>query len=442
MPGRRRTEAGRAAAEARSVEWVITGRGLARGKLQPIEVGVGADGRIARVGRDVRGARRVDLGDRILLPSAIDLHVHFRDPGPPGSAEEFATGTLQAALGGVGLVGDMPNTTPPVTSREHLEAKTSRAHGRAAVDLLLYALAMNPAQVDAVRHAAGAFKLYLAPTSGVDRPPLATEVPALLNAVRRTGLALSVHAEDPAGFRSVAPPHDPREWNDMRPSAAEMRAVRNVVRAPDGVRLHFAHTTTAAAVREVRRAGFSCETTPQHLLLDDGTGADPRFKVNPPLRGARERQELWDAFASGEVPILASDHAPHPVELKEQPFPEAPSGMPGVETMLPLLLAKVRDDALGLGTLVSASATRPALWLGVPQGRIAAGYRANVIAVDFRDRRRIRADDLHAPCGWSAFEGWEATFPTDHFLDGQRIVEDHEYVGTPVGRVLRPEYAT
>jgi dihydroorotase len=146
-------------------------------------------------------------------------------------------------------------------------------------------------------------------------------------------------------------------------------------------------------------------------------------------------------FQRGLVPILASDHAPQSSELKARPFMDAPSGMPNAETMLPLFLARVRDAELDLPVLVRAAADRPARLLGLPQGRIAVGHRANLLVVDFRRRTELRARSLHAPCGWTAFEGWPAIFPREHYLDGKLIVRDGEYVGAHEGRLLRPEFA-
>jgi dihydroorotase len=115
--------------------------------------------------------------------------------------------------------------------------------------------------------------------------------------------------------------------------------------------------------------------------------------------------------------------------------------MPNVETMLPLLLARVRTGELPLPVLLAAACDRPARWIGQPRGRIAIGHRADLIVVDFRDRRTIAARDLHAPCGWTAFEGWDGIFPREHYRRGERIVEGGEYVGGPTGTIVRPEFA-
>jgi dihydroorotase len=186
----------------------------------------------------------------------------------------------------------------------------------------------------------------------------------------------------------------------------------------------------------------SFEATPHHLLLSDRSGRDARFKVNPPLRAESDRAALWSAFQRGDVPCLASDHAPHAASDKALAFDRSPSGVPGVETMLPLLFARVRANELALPTLLSAACDRPARWFGQPQGRIAVGDRANLLVVDFRIRTPIQGRRLHSPCGWTPFEGVEAIFPREHYRDGVRVVEDGEFVGAPNGTVVRPDFLT
>jgi dihydroorotase len=432
-----------AGAESRP-ELVVVGRALVRERLQPVEVGVGADGRIVRVGRDVRGERREDWGDAILLPSATDIHAHFRSAVErPGADETVASGTLQAALGGVGLVGDMPNTSPPIDSVERLEERRAAARGRLAVDLFAYAALVRRRRVPALAREAAAFKLYLSPTTGIEPPPATEPIPGLLIAAAEAGLAVSVHAEDPAAFRPVARIENAEGWNAHRPVEAEVRGAERLRSPPPALRLHVAHVTAAEVADRLAELGIpSFEATPHHLLLSTGVRpTDPRGKVNPPLRPEPVRAALWERFRSGRIPLLASDHAPHSREEKARPYAEAPSGMPGVETMLPLLLARVRSADLDLAALARAACDRPARWIGAPQGRIAPGHRANLLVVDFRARTRLEARRLHAPVEWTAFEDFEAIFPRVHYLDGERIVEDGEYVGRSQGGYRRPEYA-
>jgi dihydroorotase len=406
-----------------------------------VEIAIGADGRIVSVGRVRGGGPRHDVGDSVILPAATDLHVHLRDPPGIAGVENFESGTTAAAIGGVGLVGEMPNTSPPVVDAGGIDAKARRAIGRASVDVLLYADAVASVDPAAVARTAGAFKLYLSPTTGLARAPPLAEVPEILRRLAPCALPVSVHAEDPGLFPPGRIAQGPTDWNACRPPAAELAAIDALAGAPPALRLNVAHVTTLAAVRRAREVAGACEATPHHLLLSDRSGNDARFKVNPPLRTDEERRGLWDAFCRGEVPLLASDHAPHAPDEKARPFAEAPSGVPGVETMLPLMLARVRAGELGLPTLLAAACDRPARWFGQPMGRIAVGHRANLLVVDFRRRTSIEGRRLHSACRWTPFEGREAIFPVEHYRDGERIVEDGEHVGGAVGRVVRPEFA-
>ncbi len=420
---------------------ILAGRALVGGRLQPVEIAVGEDGTIRSIGRTRSGAPRHDVGDAVILPAATDLHVHLRGPDGKSGPEAVARSTREAALGGVTLVGDMPNSDPPVDSVDRLESKEASVRGQAAVDVLLYASPVRPTAVESLARRAGGFKIFLSPTTGIDEPPTGAELDALLARLSGLGLPVSVHAEDPARFRPQVPAGDPLGWDMRRPPEAETAAVDRLVAAPAALRLHVAHVTIPGTVETLRNRGVSFESTPHHLLLSARAGADARFKVNPPLRSETERRALWDAFARGEIPCLASDHAPHPVEAKALEFERAPSGMPGVETMLPLLLARVRAGDLSLATLVAAACERPARWLGQPLGRLAPGHRANFLVVDFRARTRIAASALAGAVGWSAFDGWEAIRPREHWRDGQRVVDGGEYVGRAAGAVVRPEYA-
>ncbi len=214
-----------------------------------------------------------------------------------------------------------------------------------------------------------------------------------------------------------------------------------LLEAPPALRLHIAHATLPDTVDRARSGGISCEATPHHLLLRARADGDAFGKCNPPLRSEADRAALWERFLSGAIPILASDHAPHHRSSKEVAFDKAPSGVPGVETMLPMFLELVRTGDLPLPLLVRAAMDRPARLLGLPVGRLAPGHRANLIAVDFRKRRPVVGRHLRSPAGWSPFEGRPAVFPQWHLRDGQPIVEAGEYVGQPTGRVVRPEFA-
>jgi dihydroorotase len=424
-------------------ERVVAGRSWVRGALQTVEIGIDQDGRIRRVAKDLRSSGdRVDLGEMVVFPAATDLHAHFRDPGGPDAAESFASGTEGAALGGVGTVVDMPNTVPPVIDRERWEAKASLASGRLAVDVVLFGSAATPRSIRSLAPVAGGLKLYLSPTTEVDDGFDPAGLPDVLEAAAASGLALSVHAEWPKSFVTPAtPPVSSEDWNRSRPPAAETEAVDRLGKPPVSLRLHIAHVTLARSAIRAAETQISCEATPHHLLLSTRTDDSPLRKTNPPLRSETDRALLWAEFVAGRVPILASDHAPHHANAKSLPFDRAPSGVPGVQTMLPLFLELARAGTVPLPVLTAAAIERPARWLGLPVGRIAPGHRAHLIAVDFRSRRKVQASKLRSPAGWSPFEGRYAVFPAWHARDGVTIVDDGEWVGRATGGVVRPEYA-
>jgi dihydroorotase len=424
-------------------ELVVAGRTWLDGKLRPVEIGVDGSGRIRRVGRSLRDTgHRLDFGESVLLPAATDVHVHFRDPDGPDPAESFLTGTEGAALGGVGAVGEMPNTRPPVEDRDRWEEKAALARGRIAVDVVLYGSAQSPAAIRSLAPVAGALKLYLAPTTDVAELP-SDRLPEVLATAADSGLPLSVHAEWPPAFApSSDPPTSTEGWNSSRPPGAERAAVDHLLRAPTSLRLHIAHATLAETVTRVADSGVSCEATPHHLLLRARSDGDAFTKTNPPLRSETDRRALWDRFAAGAIPLLASDHAPHHAATKEVPFPKAPSGVPGVQTMVPLFLELVRSGDLALPVLLATAMDRPARWFGLPMGRLAPGHWANLIAVDFRHGRRIEGRHLRSPAGWSPFEGRRAIFPHGHIRRGVVLVEDGEFVGPRVGAVVRPEFVS
>ena len=363
---------------------VLAGRAGLGGRLQPVEIGIDEAGRIQSVGRVRDGGRRHDVGEAVILPAATDLHVHLREPG--GSGESVASGTLEAALGGVTLIGEMPNTVPPVTNSDRLEEKAALVRGRAAVDVLLYGSPVVPRSIPGLAARAGALKVYLSPTTGIDAAPSAAEIPALFERLAPFDLPVSVHAEDPTAFSDKVAPIDPPAGTPTDHPGPRLGRSLTCGRCPIASASTWPTSPRRASVAELRGRGRSFEATAHHLLLSDRSGADARFKVNPPLRREADRAGLWEAFRCGEIPCLASDHAPHPVDRKSLRFDRAPSGMPGLETMLPLMLAEVRAGQLSLDVLQRAACDRPARWFGQPLGRIAPGHRANLLVVDFRAR--------------------------------------------------------
>lgn len=407
---------------------VLRGRAFYRGRLESLSIGI-QDGRIAAVRKLLRGDEEVDYGEALILPGGVDLHVHMRDPGHT-QKEDFASGTRSAALGGVTTVMDMPNTKPPVTTRHELEAKAASIRGRAHVDYGLYAAPLAGRSVNRLLEA-DAFKVYLAESTGglqVD----ADEVPDIVEAAGDAGRLLVVHAEDATRFE---PAKDASlEGHHLaRPKEAEASAARSLPRGRRAGPLHIAHVTCVEAL-EATPPGVTTEVTPHHLLLDFRRGIGARGKVNPPLRSPEDREALWKAFKEGRIDIVASDHAPHTLEEKEEPFGEAPAGVPGVGTSIPLLLRRVKAGDLDLARFVAAMATRPAAILGLEKGLLEVGREADLVIVDPREVSEVRAKRLGTKCGWTPFEGMEACFPKAVYLRGAEVAADGEPAAEGVGR--------
>jgi dihydroorotase len=409
---------------------ILEARAFVRGSLSDVEIGIDDEkGQITAVKKILSGAPRERLRGLILLPSGVDWHVHFRDPGATHK-EDFATGTRGAALGGIGTVLDMPNTDPVVDRTSRLEEKADHVARRAAVDWGLWATVTpkTPDERDLAHHAVG-LKLYLAPTTNSEAAPGDEHILRTLRAAQAAGRWVAVHAEGEA--RDVQD-RSTREHDQRRDAQGETESIRRLAKLAAGLqRIHIAHATTTDAVGAAAEAGFSTGATTHHLLLGHESISDPRGKVNPPLRSQADAKALLAALAAGTVRHVESDHAPHTIDEKSHAFEEAPAGIPGVQTLIPLLLARVKQGELGMAELVRAFAERPALDLGLNAGRIEAGADASFFAIDPKLVERVRATELQSRCQWSPFEGHPAIFPRKHWLRGQLIVEEGHFVGRP-----------
>jgi dihydroorotase len=268
-------------------------------------------------------------------------------------------------------------------------------------------------------------EIFMAPsTASAGVPPGWRK--GLLAEIHALGAPATIHAEEV----NEGPDRDLPSHGRCRPPEGEIRAIREVIgRAPGGMRLHFCHLSTAGALEA--SAPHTAEVTPHHLLLsqEDFGASDPRGKVNPPLRTNAERQRL--AAAWDRPTVLASDHAPHTGEEKASGFSRAPSGMPGVETMIPLFIPKVLAGEITLASLVAKTSAGPCSILGIPPPGFRPGQRAD-FALFPGETTVIHAKDLHRRCGWTPFEGREAVFPSVVILAGEVVFRDGDFTpGSP-----------
>ncbi|MFB6301900.1 MAG: dihydroorotase [Haloferacaceae archaeon] len=428
---------------------------LADGARRDVRV---EEDRVAAVESDLapaEGERVVDADGALLLPGAVDVHVHFREPGDPHK-ETWTTGSRSAAAGGVTTVVDQPNTDPPTTTGPAFDVKAR--HARASlVDYGLNGGVTADWDPDALfdRPIFALGEVFLADSTG----DMGIDVDLFREAAGRAaaaGVTVTVHAEDATLFDEGARERsDPDAWSAYRTAEAEIAAVERAleIAADAGAALHVAHTSTPEAVDLVADApGATCEVTPHHVLLarDDLPDLGTFGRMNPPLRSEERRRGLYERVVDGTVDCVATDHAPHTRAEKDASVWDAPSGVPGVETMVPLLLARARtpDDPLTVPRLRDAVARCPAERFALPaKGRIEAGADAD-LALYPDGTRPVRGEDLHSKCGWTPFEGRAGCFPAWTLCRGEPVYDPEGRLGagsstapfgSPVGRNVRRE---
>lgn len=415
-----------------SMDVVVEGNCYVAGKLERCCVGI-ENGRISKIAKVLDGDKVYHFDGKLILPGAIDAHVHFRDPGMT-SKEDFASGSLAAACGGTTCVFDMPNTKPATTTLSALREKRKIAGSKSLVDFGLFAGVRPGMDVASLANEAIGFKLYMASTTGELLVPSLDQIKAELAAIGPTGKVLAVHAEDES-LRKKDVEESLEDHMKNRTANCESSAIRKIRGAAKNCRLHICHLSSKASLPLVTKIpNLTVEVTPHHLLLDTTSQLGALGKVNPPLRKRDDRQGLFQAAKDGVFDNIASDHAPHTIEEKEEEFDYAPTGMPGVETLLPLILHHVRERHLDLGAAVRMMCERPAEIFGLKKGRIEPGYDADIAVVDMQAASVVKGSGLHSKCGWSAYEGMLGIFPKAVFLRGEIVIEAGNQVGERRGR--------
>jgi dihydroorotase len=415
------------------------------------EVGV-RDGRIAAIGTALGDAGEViDCTGLDILPGVIDSQVHFREPGLEHK-EDLESGSRAAVLGGVTAVFEMPNTSPNTDSEARLTDKLARAHHRMWCDHAFYvgATADNAAELAELERLPGAagVKIFMGASTG---SLLVAEDEALARVLASGTRRVAIHAEDEARMterRDLRIEGDPASHPVWRDDESAMLATRRIVALARQARrrIHVLHVTTPAELEflAAHKDIATCEVTPQHLTLA-AEDAYPRLgayaQMNPPIRSAAHREGLWHWLGQGVPDVLGSDHAPHTIEEKAKPYPASPSGMPGVQTLVPLMLDHVASGRLSLARFIDLTSAGPQRIFGlVGKGRIAAGYDADFTIVDLKRRWTVDRDWLASRCGWSPFEGMELTGKAiGTIVRGKRVMWEDSLANEATGEPVRFE---
>lgn len=366
--------------------------------------------KIVAVGKSIagRGEEKLNLRGKLLMPGVVDIHTHMRDFGERHK-EDLTTGSKAALAGGVTTFVEMPNTKPPLVSTSTYRRRLALAARKSLVDFWAYFGLTHDNLDELAKLSPRVCKIYLDGTLGK------VDYSTVEEALKRTSF-LAVHAEDSATIeqgmaRAKGAGNDFTRYCELRPPEAEVRAVREVASIARRLkrRVHICHISTARALEHLNEY-TTCEVAPHHLLLTKKalSKLGSYAKTNPPLRSASDVAALWRALRDGRVSCIASDHAPHSLADKEGDVLTAAAGIPGVETMLPLLLTMVNRGKLSLEELVALCCEAPAKLLGLAQkGAIATGKDADLVVVDLRREHAVSAEEFHSRAKYTPFQGWK-----------------------------------
>jgi dihydroorotase len=413
------------------------------------DVGV-VDGKIAEIGDLNRASagETVDCRGLHVLPGVIDSQVHFREPGATHK-EDLETGSRAAVLGGVTAVFEMPNTDPLTTSAAALEDKLARARGRMHCDFAFWVGGThdNVADIPELERLPGAagIKVFMGSSTGT---LLVADDSGVREILKRTRRRAAFHSEDEARLierKGLRVPGDPTSHPVWRDEIAALRCTQRLVALAreTRARVHVLHISTAEEIAFLQGAKdvASCEATPHHLTLssEDYARLGTKMQMNPPVRGPHHREAIWRGIAQGIIDVLGSDHAPHTLAEKARPYPDSPSGMTGVQTLVPIMLDHVAAGRLTLQRFVDLTSAGPARLFAIAcKGRVAAGYDGDFTIVDLKRQETIRDAWIASRCGWTPYDRKSVTgWPVGTIVRGVKIMWEGELTAPSQGAAVR-----
>ncbi len=414
------------------------------------DIGV-TGGRIAELGdlSQASAAEVVACRGLHILPGVIDTQVHFREPGMTHK-EDLESGSRSAVMGGVTAVFEMPNTNPLTITAEAMASKVAAGHHRMHCDFAFFIggtreNAQSLPELERLPGCAGV-KVFMGSSTGSLLVEDDEGLDSILKVIRRRA---SFHSEDEYRLnerKDLRIPGDPRSHPVWRDEVTALRSTERLVRSARkyGARVHVLHITTAQEMDFLKehKDVASVEVTPHHLTLfapDCYERLGTLAQMNPPVRDAVHKAGIWRGVEQGIVDVLGSDHAPHTLEEKAKEYPASPSGMTGVQTLVPLMLDHVNAGRLSLARFVDLSSAGPARLFGIARkGRIAVGYDADLTIVDLKRRETIRNDWVASRAGWTPYDGVAVTgWPVGTVLRGRRVMWNGELVTPGQGEAVR-----
>ena len=418
------------------------------GKLKKIDIGL-LGNKIKKIGKiELNSSRVIDATDKVVLPGIIDTQVHFREPGST-DAEDLESGSRAAVLGGVTSLFEMPNTNPPTSNLKEFDNKLKLAKNRMHSNYAFYfgATPENIEQLSQLKNLKGCcgIKLFAGSSTGNLLVDKEADIEKVISSADRI---VSIHSEDEEilnlrkKFIKKGDVHSHPEW---RNSETAMSSTRRVVKSAEryNKKIHVLHVTTKEEVDflAMHKKNVTFETTPQHLTLyapDCYEKLGNYAQMNPPLRTKEHYDRLWTAIKNNVVDVLGSDHAPHTKENKQKEYPNSPSGMPGVQTIFPVMLDHVNSGKLTLEQLIKLMCENPCRIFGIKnKGFIKEDFDADLTIVDMNKEQIIKDEMIASKCGWTPFNNHKVKgFPTATIVNGNIVMLDGKIVSKAQGQPL------
>ena len=418
------------------------------GKLTKTDIGLSGN-KIKKIGKiELNSAKVYDATDKVVLPGIIDTQVHFREPGST-DAEDLESGSRAAVLGGVTSLFEMPNTNPPTSNLVEFDKKLQAAKNRMHSNYAFYfgATPDNTDQLAKLKDVEGCcgVKLFAGSSTGNLLVDKEADIEKVISSSDRI---VSIHSEDEdiiklrKKFIKKGDVHSHPEWRNVE---CAMSSTRRVVKIAEryNKKIHVLHITTKEEVDflAMHKKNVTFETTPQHLTLyapDCYEKLGSYAQMNPPLRTKEHYDRLWVAIKNNVVDVLGSDHAPHLKENKDKEYPNSPSGMPGVQTIFPVMLNHVNDGKLTLQQLINLMCENPCKIFGIKnKGFIKEGFDADLTITDMNKEVIIKNEMIASKCGWTPFNNYKVKgFPVGTIVNGNLVMSDGKVIieskGTPL----------
>jgi len=419
------------------------------GKLQNVDLAL-SDNKIKKIGKiSLNNAKVLDASGKIVLPGIIDTQVHFREPGPNG-AEDLESGSRAAVAGGVTSVFEMPNTNPPTSNFKEFNNKLNAAKNRMFCNYAFYfgATPDNMKELASVNTLEGCcgVKLFAGSSTG---NLLVSKEKDIEKVISNSSKIISVHSEDEnilLSRKKFIKEGDVSSHPVWRNEECALESTKRVVGIAEKYKkkIHILHVTTKQEIDffSKKRDNVTFEITPQHLTLfapDCYEKLKTFSQMNPPIRTKDHHDRLWDAVKNSLVSTIESEHAPHTKEDKNKKYPASPSGMPGVQTLVPLMLNHVNNNKLTLNQFIKLVCENPCKIFGIKnKGHIKEGYDADLTIIDMKKEQVIKNEMMASKCGWTPFNNYKVKgFPICVIVNGNIVMTDGKIVGKANGRPLK-----